>query len=62
VFCPGGGMVDARDLKSLGSFFRAGSSPALGTISVARRHSQVAKAGACKALILGSNPSVASNK
>ncbi len=29
--CPGGGMVDARDLKSLGLFARAGSSPAPGT-------------------------------
>ena len=31
-FCPGGGMVDARDLKSLGIFYRTGSSPVSGTI------------------------------
>ncbi len=52
-------LVDARDLKSLGGFLRAGSSPASGTTAL-RRHSQVAKAGACKALIPGSNPGGAS--
>ncbi len=31
IFCPRGGMVDTRDLKSL-AFGRAGSSPARGTI------------------------------
>ncbi len=30
IFCPRGGMVDTRDLKSL-AFGRAGSSPARGT-------------------------------
>ena len=29
--CPGGGMVDTRDLKSLGYCFRVGSSPTPGT-------------------------------
>ena len=29
--CPRGGMVDTRDLKSLGLIGRAGSSPAVGT-------------------------------
>ncbi len=29
--CPRGGMVDTRDLKSLGLVGRAGSSPAAGT-------------------------------
>jgi len=32
--CRGGGMVDTRDLKSLGHYVRAGSSPALGTINM----------------------------
>ncbi len=57
-------MVDTRDLKSLDHCDRAGSSPAPGTTpndgEILRRHSQVAKAGACKALIPGSNPGVAS--
>lgn len=54
-------MVDTRDLKSLGHCDRAGSSPAPGTTFwLSGRHSQVAKAGACKALIPGSNPGVAS--
>lgn len=35
IRCPSGGMVDARDLKSLGSFYRTGSSPVSGTITVA---------------------------
>lgn len=57
-------LVDARDLKSLAHCERAGSSPAPGTtfdnwIGL-WRYSQVAKAGACKALIPGSNPGVAS--
>ena len=34
-FCPSGGMVDARDLKSLGSFYRTGSSPVSGTTKTA---------------------------
>ena len=63
-------MVDTGDLKSPGYCSCAGSSPASGTtcfkyyrIKTRRqgwRHSQVAKAGACKALIPGSNPGVAS--
>ncbi len=58
-------LVDARDLKSLAHCERAGSSPAPGTtkigLTLTWRHSQVAKAGACKALIPGSNPGVASS-
>ena len=57
-------LVDTRDLKSLDHCDRAGSSPAPGTTFISeaalRRHSQVAKARACKALIPGSNPGVAS--
>ncbi len=52
-------LVDTGDLKSPGYCSCAGSSPAPGTTLV-RRHSQVAKAGACKALIPGSNPGGAS--
>ena len=40
-FCPSGGMVDARDLKSLGSFYRTGSSPVSGT--TIWRHGQVVR-------------------
>ena len=59
IFSPGGGMVDTRDLKSLGNYFRAGSSPALGTTSIlATRPS--GKAEACKAFTPSSNLGVAS--
>ncbi len=54
-------LVDTGDLKSPGYCSCAGSSPAPGTTKKYKwRHSQVAKAGACKALIPGSNPGVAS--
>ncbi len=57
-------LVDTRDLKSLDHCDRAGSSPAPGTTpyfeATRWRHSQVAKARACKALIPGSSPGVAS--
>ena len=49
IFCPGGGMVDTRDLKSLGNYFRAGSSPALGTTSI-WRHGQVVRQKPAKLL------------
>ncbi len=60
-------LVDTGDLKSPGYCSCAGSSPAPGTTqnrlineATIWRHSQVAKARACKALIPGSNPGVAS--
>ena len=49
IFSPGGGMVDTRDLKSLGNYFRAGSSPALGTTSI-WRHGQVVRQKPAKLL------------
>ncbi len=42
-------MVDTRDLKSLGNYFRAGSSPALGTTSI-WRHGQVVRQKPAKLL------------
>ena len=59
IFCPGGGMVDTRDLKSLGNYFRAGSSPALGTTSIMATWPS-GKAEACKAFTPSSNLGVAS--
>ena len=59
IFSPGGGMVDTRDLKSLGNYFRAGSSPALGTTSIMATWPS-GKAEACKAFTPSSNLGVAS--
>ena len=59
IFSPGGGMVDTRDLKSLGNYFRAGSSPALGTTSIMSTWPS-GKAEACKAVTPSSNLGVAS--
>lgn len=57
-------LVDARDLKSLGNFFCAGSSPAPGTTSTVKKNCMATwpsgKAEACKAFTPGSNPGVAS--
>ena len=50
-------MVDARDLKSLGSFYRTGSSPVSGTTKTATWPS--GKAEDCKSFTLSSNLSVA---
>ena len=58
IFSPGGGMVDTRDLKSLGNYFRAGSSPALGTTSIMATWPS-GKAEACKAFTPSSNLGVA---
>ena len=58
--CPGGGMVDTRDLKSLGHCVRAGSSPAPGTTLGLRRHSQVVRQEPAKLWFPSSNLGVAS--